>query len=51
MEIKEKVFKPRADILIQLGDQLIKNENIALLELVKILMMQMQLLLILNFMI
>ena len=35
MEIKEKVFKPRADILIQLGDQLIKNENIALLELVK----------------
>jgi anti-sigma regulatory factor (Ser/Thr protein kinase) len=28
-------FKPRARIIIQLGDQLIKNESIALLELVK----------------
>jgi len=29
------IFKPRARLLLQLGDQLIKNENIALLELVK----------------
>lgn len=29
------VFKPRARIMLQLGDQLIKNESIALLELVK----------------
>lgn len=28
-------FKPRAQILLQLGEQLIKNENIAVLELVK----------------
>ncbi len=28
-------FKPRAQILLQLGEQLIKNENIAMLELVK----------------
>lgn len=28
-------FKPRAQILLQLGEQLIKNENIAILELVK----------------
>ncbi len=33
-EIKAK-FKPRARLLIQLGDQLIKNESIALVELVK----------------
>jgi anti-sigma regulatory factor (Ser/Thr protein kinase) len=39
LEIKEKVhklnFKPRARLLLQLGDQLIKNEKIALIELVK----------------
>lgn len=29
------VFKPRARLLLQLGEQLIRNENIALLELVK----------------
>ncbi|MCP5109178.1 MAG: ATP-binding protein, partial [bacterium] len=29
------VFKPRARLLLQLGDQLIRNESIALLELVK----------------
>src|ERR1700712_1286669 len=28
-------FKPRARLLLQLGDQLIKNESIALIELVK----------------
>ena len=28
-------FKPRARLLVQLGDQLIKNESIALVELVK----------------
>lgn len=28
-------FKPRAQILLQLGEQLIKNENVAVLELVK----------------
>jgi len=34
--MKEKViFKPRARILLQLGEQLIRNESIALLELVK----------------
>jgi signal transduction histidine kinase len=32
---KNTVFKPRARLLLQLGDQLIKNESIALLELVK----------------
>ncbi len=33
---KENVkFRPKAEILIQLGDQLIKNEGIALLELIK----------------
>ncbi len=31
----EAVFKPRARLLLQLGDQLIKNESIALVELVK----------------
>jgi signal transduction histidine kinase len=36
MEYKSKsVFKPRARLLLQLGDQLIKNENVAVLELVK----------------
>lgn len=36
MPDKDKIiFKPRARILLQLGDQLIKNESIALLELVK----------------
>jgi len=34
--MKEKlIFKPRARLLLQLGEQLIRNENIALLELVK----------------
>ena len=28
-------FNPRAQILLQLGEQLIKNENVAILELVK----------------
>ncbi len=32
---KERFFKPRARLVLQLGDQLIKNESIALLELVK----------------
>lgn len=31
----KKIFKPRARMLLQLGDQLIKNENIAIVELVK----------------
>ena len=30
-----QIFKPRARLLLQLGDQLIKNESIALLELIK----------------
>lgn len=33
--LTKSVFKPRARIMLQLGDQLIKNESIALLELVK----------------
>jgi len=33
--IKDFIFKPRARLLIQLGDQLIKNESIALIELAK----------------
>lgn len=34
--MKEKlIFKPRSRILLQLGDQLIRNESIALLELIK----------------
>ena len=32
---KKLIFKPRARIILQLGEQLIKNESIALLELVK----------------
>jgi hypothetical protein len=32
---KETYFKPRARLILQLGDQLIKNESIAVLELVK----------------
>jgi len=32
---EQAIFKPRARLLIQLGDQLIKNESIALIELVK----------------
>lgn len=32
---EELVFKPRARLLLQLGDELIRNESIALLELVK----------------
>lgn len=35
MSNKDNIFKPRARLLLQLGDQLIKNESIALLELVK----------------
>ena len=35
MRYKELIFKPRARLLLQLGDQLIKNQSIALLELVK----------------
>lgn len=35
LSIKETVFKPRARLLIQLGNQLIKNESIALIELAK----------------
>ena len=33
--IEKTVFKPRARLLLQLGDELIKNESIALLEMVK----------------
>ena len=33
--IEKHVFKPRAQLLLQLGDQLIKNENIAIIELIK----------------
>lgn len=33
--VTEHVFKPRARLLLQLGDQLIRNESIALVELVK----------------
>jgi signal transduction histidine kinase len=32
---KEEIFKPRARLLLQMGDQLIRNESIALLELIK----------------
>ncbi len=35
LTIKETVFNPRARLLIQLGNQLIKNESIALIELAK----------------
>lgn len=35
LNVKDNVFKPRARLLIQLGDQLIKNESIALIELAK----------------
>jgi hypothetical protein len=35
MSNKLPTFKPRARLILQLGDQLIKNESIALLELVK----------------
>ena len=28
-------FRPRAELLLQLGEQLIKNESIALIELIK----------------
>jgi len=35
MSANKNIFKPRARLLLQLGDQLIKNESIALLELVK----------------
>jgi hypothetical protein len=33
--VTKSVFKPRARIMLQLGEQLIKNESIALLELIK----------------
>ena len=32
---EKNFFQPRARLLLQLGDKLIKNENIALLELIK----------------
>ena len=32
---EEVIFRPRARLLLQLGDELIRNESIALLELVK----------------
>ncbi len=35
LTIKDTVFNPRARLLIQLGNQLIKNESIALIELAK----------------
>ncbi len=35
INITENYFKPRARLLLQLGDQLIRNESIALIELVK----------------
>ena len=35
MKSENLVFKPRASLLLQLGDQLIKNENIAIVELIK----------------
>lgn len=35
IESKKNFFQPRARLLLQLGDKLIKNENIALLELIK----------------
>ena len=35
IEVMKKQFKPRARMLLQLGDQLIRNENIAIAELVK----------------
>lgn len=35
MKTAKKTFKPRAELLLQLGDQLIKNENIAIIELIK----------------
>lgn len=35
MEKNKNFFKPRATLLLQLGDQLIKNENIAIVELIK----------------
>ena len=35
MELENFVFKPRASLLLQLGDRLIKNENIAIIELIK----------------
>lgn len=35
VNVENTVFKPRARLLIQLGNQLIKNESIALVELVK----------------
>jgi len=33
--MKKEIFKPRARLMLQLGEQLIRNESIALLELVK----------------
>ncbi|GAI43850.1 unnamed protein product, partial [marine sediment metagenome] len=33
--LTKSAFRPRARIMLQLGDQLIKNESIALLELIK----------------
>lgn len=35
MKLENLVFKPRASLLLQLGDKLIKNENIAIIELIK----------------
>lgn len=35
IDSQKNVFKPRARLLLQLGDKLIKNENVALLELIK----------------
>ena len=35
MKSENLVFKPRASLLLQLGDQLIRNENIAIVELIK----------------
>jgi hypothetical protein len=35
LKSQKNFFEPRARLLLQLGDKLIKNENIALLELIK----------------
>ncbi len=41
MKDENVYFRPRARLMLELGEQLIKNESVAMLELIKILMMHL----------
>lgn len=42
MDAEKTYFKPRARLMLELGEQLIKNESVAILELIKMVMTLLQ---------